>query len=80
MSRPAVSQHLKVLKEAGLVLDQPARDLVKQQHARFGRQCPRQLEPLLVDIGELSGGSVGLAVESDPRQQRLAPLVGGSAG
>ena len=45
VSRPAVSQHLRVLKEAGLVSDQRARDAeALQRRARWHRRVRDYLD------------------------------------
>ena len=53
MSRPAVSQHLKVLKDAGLVVDQPA------GNRRIYRVNPDGLAELRADLDRFWRGALG---------------------
>ncbi len=52
MSRPAVSQHLKVLKDAGLVIDQPA------GNRRIYRINPDGLDALRADLDRFWGSAL----------------------
>ena len=70
VSRPAVSQHLKVLKEAGLVADRP------EGTRRVYYIDPHGLGALLSDVvltrDEISGLTAGLLVSDDPPLGELA--------
>ena len=52
VSRPAVSQHLRVLKEAGLVIDQPA------GNRRIYRINPDGVEALRADLDRFWGSAL----------------------
>jgi DNA-binding transcriptional ArsR family regulator len=67
VSRPAVSQHLRVLKEAGLVSDRP------EGNRRIYRMNPQGLEHLrsyLDHFWNLALAAFKAAVEQPPKEQK----------
>ena len=65
VSRPAVSQHLKVLKEAGLVMDEPA------GNRRIYRVQPDGLTKLRADLDRFWGSTLAaykVAVEQSEQE------------
>lgn len=67
VSRPAVSQHLRVLKQAGLVIDQPVGT------RRVYRVHPDGLEALRADLERFWGQTLAAyktSVEQDAEEER----------
>ena len=62
--------------DAELAGAQPGQPFVEQQQLGVERQGPRQLQPLLVDIGELAGRHIGAGREPDPGEQLEGALAG----
>jgi hypothetical protein len=48
---------------------------IEQQHLGIGRQRSRQLQPLLVDIGERGHRAVGRSLQPDPPQQATGIVI-----
>ena len=44
---------------------------IEQQQLRSGRQSARQLDPLLIDVGQLRAGKIALAGQADTFEQSI---------